>query len=1348
MKKLSRSSRSPRARIHRHGQFRARFETLETRLALTAPAAPVIIEPLTEGQVVSKFDVHMEIDPNAYFDADGDAHSGSSWQIRETPGNGGAAVWQALGITDPLSKNHIHLGDGTFVGTLGGLNSLNANHDYVLTVFFTDSAGETSTTSVRNFKTASDSQPVPGLGEWIAHEGYVVEPVATAGAFRLPVNIAFVPNPGPNPDDPFYYVAELYGSIKVVSRSGQVTSYADSLLDYNPTGQFSGTGEQGLTGMAVDPVSGDLFVSMLWDNGTTDAQRGGSTLHFPKVERLHSTDGGRTMATRSIVLNMQPEVQGQSHQISNVSIGPDGKLYVHMGDGFVTSTALDLNSFRGKTLRMNFDGTAPSDNPFYNAADGISARDYVFTYGHRNPFGGAWRALDGKQYIVENGNGIDRLAQLNAGQSYGWDGSDTPIANISQYVWSPANAPINIAFVQPQTFGGSLFPAGSQNDAFVSLSAATYSSGPQDDGKRIDWFPDLDSRDANGKLTTAPITLVQYNGTGRATIAGLAAGPDGIYFTDLYRDDGVGGPTAIGANVYRLRYVDFAPENVTAVPSNSQVTLNWISDPLAASHNIYRESDGVTALIASNVTGSSYTDTTAVNDTHYHYFLRGVNAGGESSDSNEVHGDPSAALGFPPTIATPASATPTAIVGTTTQLKALGADDGGEANLTYTWSLIGATPAPVTFSINGTNAAKNTVATFSGAGAYRFAVTVRDANGLTATSTVDVTVSQTFTSISVSPTGVSVFTGSTRQFKATALDQFGVAMTTQPGFTWSLVSGSVGSINATSGLFTAGNSSGSATAKATSGAITATGTASVIPAIAGTGLTGTYYNNSNLTGTTIVRNDATVNFDWGSGSPNGFIDNNTFSARWLGAIAPRYSETYTFIATADDGVRLWIGNQLIIDQWKVDSATQYTGTIKLVAGEMYPIRLEYQEMTGLAVMKLEWRSTSQAREIVPQSRLFRTTPIKVNFEPAGAAVPTGYLADTGRAFADRGNGYSYGWNGNNTAGTRDRDDSTSLDQRYDTFAHMQKPELPNAFWEIAVPNGMYRVHIVSGDPGWFDSVFRTNVEGVSIINSGPTSSQRYSEGWADVIVTDGRLTVSNAAGAVNNKINFIDVLPLGLDLSAGFGAATNVITKNGTAKINGSVLQLTDGNNMQAGSAFFPQMNVSRFTTQFDFRLSIPNADGFTFAIQATGPNALGDTGGGLGYGLDPNYGINGIPKSVAVKFDLYNNNGEGFNSTGLYVNGQAPSIGGIDPFIGSHDLTTSDIDLHSGRTFRATITYDSAQLVVSITDLMSGAIASQYYDLNLISILGTNQAFVGFTGGTGGLAVNTEILNWSFFPT
>src|SRR5262245_24985561 len=363
----------------RRAPFRPRVEALEGRWMLTAPVAPVIIEPLTEGQVVSNFDVHMEIDPAAYFDANGDVHQATTWQIRETATNGGATVWQALNVIDPLSKNHIHLGDGSFVGTLAGKSALLANRDYVLRATFTDSRGEVSVTSTRGFHTAASSTPVPGAGTWIVHEGYQMELAATAQAFRLPVNIAFVPSPGPNPDDPFYYVAELYGSIKVVTRSGQVSNYATGLLDYNPTGPISGTGEQGLTGIAVDSATGDLFVGMLWNNGTTDAQRGGATLHFPKVERLHSTDGGRTMATRTILLNMQPETQGQSHQISNFSLGPDGKLYVHMGDGFTAATALNLDQYRGKVLRMNTDGSPPPDNPLYNAGNGINARDYIFT---------------------------------------------------------------------------------------------------------------------------------------------------------------------------------------------------------------------------------------------------------------------------------------------------------------------------------------------------------------------------------------------------------------------------------------------------------------------------------------------------------------------------------------------------------------------------------------------------------------------------------------------------------------------------------------------------------------------------------------------------------------------------------------------------------------------------------------------------------------------------------------------------------------------------------------------------------------------------------------------------------
>ena len=81
----------------------------------------------------------------------------------------------------------------------------------------------------------------------------------------------------------------------------------------------------------------------------------------------------------------------------------------------------------------------------------------------------------------------------------------------------------------------------------------------------------------------------------------------------------------------------------------------------------------------------------------------------------------------------------------------LGADVAGESTLTYTWATTGTPPAVVSFSINGSNAAKNTTATFSKAGNYTFQVTITDPNGLTATSSVNVTVNQTLTAIAVGP---------------------------------------------------------------------------------------------------------------------------------------------------------------------------------------------------------------------------------------------------------------------------------------------------------------------------------------------------------------------------------------------------------------------------------------------------------------------------------------------------------------------------------------------------------------------------------------------------------------------
>ena len=128
-----------------------------------------------------------------------------------------------------------------------------------------------------------------------------------------------------------------------------------------------------------------------------------------------------------------------------------------------------------------------------------------------------------------------------------------------------------------------------------------------------------------------------------------------------------------------------------------------------------------------------------------------------------------------PTVATAAAAAPSTVTGTTTALSVLGADDGGDggsSNLTYTWGTTGTPPAAVSFSANASNAAKNTTATFSKAGSYSILATITDPAGLSATSSVTVTVNQTLTSISTT----------LQPAATTAFDQFGNPMANQSAF--------------------------------------------------------------------------------------------------------------------------------------------------------------------------------------------------------------------------------------------------------------------------------------------------------------------------------------------------------------------------------------------------------------------------------------------------------------------------------------------------------------------------------------------------------------------------------------
>lgn len=131
------------------------------------------------------------------------------------------------------------------------------------------------------------------------------------------------------------------------------------------------------------------------------------------------------------------------------------------------------------------------------------------------------------------------------------------------------------------------------------------------------------------------------------------------------------------------------------------------------------------------------------------------------------------------------------------------------------------------------------------------------------------------------------------------------------------------------------------------------------------GLRGEYFDNIDLTGLKLTRTDEVINFDWGLGSPDPVIGPDTFSVRWTGLIEPRFSESYTFHTSSDDGVRLWINEQLIINNWTDHALTEDTGTISLSAGQKYDLRMEYFENAGNAATKLAWSSASQPKEFIP-----------------------------------------------------------------------------------------------------------------------------------------------------------------------------------------------------------------------------------------------------------------------------------------------------------------------------------------------------------------------------------------------
>jgi len=140
----------------------------------------------------------------------------------------------------------------------------------------------------------------------------------------------------------------------------------------------------------------------------------------------------------------------------------------------------------------------------------------------------------------------------------------------------------------------------------------------------------------------------------------------------------------------------------------------------------------------------------------------------------------------------------------------------------------------------------------------------------------------------------------------------------------------------------------------------------------GTGLVGLYLNGLDISNApvSLVRLDSVVDFYWGNDRPDAAMPFDSFAVIWEGFVEPTETGTYTFSTRTDDGIRLYVNNQLLIDEWQGQAAKEFSGTISLTAWQQVPIRLEYYEQAVFASAQLKWTPPGRETEIIPSYLLY------------------------------------------------------------------------------------------------------------------------------------------------------------------------------------------------------------------------------------------------------------------------------------------------------------------------------------------------------------------------------------------
>jgi glucose/arabinose dehydrogenase len=738
-------------------------------------------------------------------------------------------------------------------------------------------------------------------------------------------------------------VCQQTGALRVIKNAALLAAPAVSL-------SVVSSGERGLLGVAIDPQFASNHWIYLYYTTPTPAVHN-------RLSRF--TMNGDVVAGGSelVLLELDNLSNATNHNGGATHFGPDGKLYVAVGENANGSNSQTLGNLLGKILRLNKDGTIPSDNPFYGSASGKNRA--IWALGLRNPFTFAFQPGTGRMHINDVGQSTWEEIDLGvAGANYGWPTTEGSTSNpafrspLYAYPHGSGNfagcAITGGAFYNPATVR---FPASYVGKYFFS----DYCGG---------WINTWDP--ASGTVANFAAAI--------PAAVDLHTGDDGALYY-LSRDSG---------SVRRISYsvapvITQQPQSLSVASGGNATFTVAASGSPAPSFRWQR--DGVDIAGA---TAAQYT-LTGVDSGDNGATFRAIASNSVGSATSNSATLTVTGSNAPPvaTITAPAAGT-TYAGGTVISYAGTGSDpeDGTLAASRFTWRVDLHHDTHVHPFVPDTTGAKSGSFTIPTSGEtsanvfYRIHLTVRDASGAVGTAQRDVLPRKAQMTFATSPAGLGLqLDGQPLATPATITGVVGIQRTiaapspqSSGGASWTFDSWSDGGA-ASHGIATpASSTTYTAVYRVAGGSIGS-----------GSGLTGAYFDQRDFTGTEVTRTDRVVDFDWGSGAPIGGIGSDTFSVRWTGQVQAQFSGAHTFHVRADDGVRLWVNNQLLVDKWIDQSPTEWSGTISLTAGTRYPIRIDYYENGGGAVAQLRWSHAAIPKSVIPRSQLY----------PSGAFIVSG-----------------------------------------------------------------------------------------------------------------------------------------------------------------------------------------------------------------------------------------------------------------------------------------------------------------------------------------------------------------------